>query len=136
MTEIIPFHAIRYNKKNISDLICPPYDIISPSEKTGYLKKNPYNAVRIEYPSNYHSAKKNFELWRVKKVLSRDLSPSFYIYEQSFTFKEKKYVRSGFFAILKTEKFGKNIFPHEKTHIAPKLDRLNLLKITNINTSP
>ena len=136
MTDIIPFRAARYDKKNISDLICPPYDIISPSEKTGYLKKNPYNAVRIEYPSNYQSAKKKFELWSVKKVLIKDLLPSFYIYEQSFTFKEKKYVRSGFFAILKTEKFGKNIFPHEKTHAAPKLDRLNLLKTTDINTSP
>lgn len=136
MIEIIPFSAIRYNKKNISDLICPPYDIISPKDKTGYLKKNPYNAVRIELPENYQSARKNFDLWLSKKILIRDSAPSFYIYEQSFRFKEKKYVRSGFFAVLKTEKFGKNIFPHEKTRIAPKLDRLNLLKTTNINTSP
>ena len=136
MAEIIPFRAVRYDKKNISDLICPPYDIISPSAKTGYLKKNPYNAVRMELPENYQSARKNYKLWMEKKVLIRDLLPVLYIYEQSFGFKGKKYVRSGFFALLKTEKFGKNIFPHEKTHIAPKLDRLNLLKTTGINTSP
>ena len=136
MAEIIPFSAVRYNRKNISDLICPPYDIISPSGKTGYLKKNPYNAVRIELPEDYLSVRKNFDLWLSKKILIKDLAPSFYIYEQSFRFKEKKYVRSGFFAVLETEKFGKNIFPHEQTHKKPKLDRLNLLKTTDINTSP
>ncbi|MFH0948410.1 MAG: DUF1015 domain-containing protein [Elusimicrobiota bacterium] len=136
MTDIIPFRAIRYNKKNISGLICPPYDIISPSEKKLYLKKNPYNAVRIELPEDYQSAKKNFDLWLSKKVLIRDTHPSFYIYEQNFKFEGKKYVRSGFLALLKTEQFGKNIFPHEKTLSKPKQDRLNLLKRTRINTSP
>lgn len=136
MIKISPFYAVRYNKKNISDFICPPYDIISSSAKTSYLKKSPYNMVRIELPENYQSARKSFDLWLSKKILIRDLSPSFYIYEQSFSFNKKKYVRCGFFALLKTEKFGKNIFPHEKTHTAPKLDRLNLLKTTNINTSP
>ncbi len=136
MAEIIPFRAVRYDKKNISDFICPPYDIISLPEKKLYLKKNLCNAIKIELPKNYHSAKKNFDLWLSKKVLIRDLSPSFYFYEQRFKFKGKKYNRCGFFALLKTEKFGKNIFPHEKTHTAPKLDRLNLLKATGINTSP
>ncbi|MFH1540973.1 MAG: DUF1015 domain-containing protein [Elusimicrobiota bacterium] len=136
MANIIPFRAVKYNKKNISSLICPPYDIISPAEKKLYLKKNLYNAVRIELPEDYYSAKKNFDLWKAKKVLIRDLSPSFYIYEQSFKLEGKKYIRSGFFALLKTEQFGKNIFPHEKTLSKPKQDRFNLIKISKINTSP
>ncbi|MBI5573343.1 MAG: DUF1015 domain-containing protein, partial [Elusimicrobia bacterium] len=136
MAKIIPFRAVRYNKKNISDLICPPYDIISSAEKQLLLKKSPYNAIKIELPESYISARKNFDLWKSKKILIKDEKPSFYFYEQSFKIKGRNYVRTGFFSLLKTEKFGKNIFPHEKTHTAPKLDRLNLLNSTNINTSP
>ncbi|MEW6556219.1 MAG: DUF1015 domain-containing protein [Elusimicrobiota bacterium] len=138
MPKIIPFCATRYSKTDISDLICPPYDIISDRERQLLLKKSPYNAVRIELPENYSTAKQEFDLWKSKQILVKDKKPAFYFYEQSFKFKGKRYTRCGFFALLKTEKFGNKggIFPHEKTYTAPKLDRLNLLKATNINTSP
>ncbi|MDD5687443.1 MAG: DUF1015 domain-containing protein [Elusimicrobia bacterium] len=136
MPEIFSFYAIRYNRKDISDLVCPPYDVISPPEKELFLKKSSYNAVAIELPESHKSAKEKFEKWKEERVLIKEESPSFYLYEQTFYSKDKKYARIGFFALLKTEKFGKNIFPHEKTLSAPKVDRLELLKATKINTSP
>ncbi|MBN1385132.1 MAG: DUF1015 domain-containing protein [Elusimicrobia bacterium] len=136
MPIIIPFRAIRYNKKNISSYICPPYDIIPKEKVRTFRGRNLYNAVRIELPSTYFNAKREFERWKKKKILIKDELPSFYLYEQKFCFKNKKYTRTGFFTLVKTEKFGKSIFPHEKTHLGPKKDRLKLLKTTKINTSP
>jgi len=136
MPKIIPFNGIRYNSKNISNYICPPYDVISPSQKKELLGRSIYNAVKIELPENYSSAKENFDKWKGEGCLLKEKLPSLYLYEQSFKYKGKKYIRTGFFALLKTEKLGKSIFPHEKTHSGPKIDRFNLLKVTKINTSP
>ncbi|OGS44069.1 MAG: hypothetical protein A2539_00140 [Elusimicrobia bacterium RIFOXYD2_FULL_34_15] len=136
MPKITEFKGIRYNSKDISNYICPPYDVISQSQKNELLGKSIYNAVKIELPENYSSAKENFDKWKREECLLKEKLPSFYLYEQSFIYKGKRYIRTGFFALLKTEKLGKSIFPHEKTHKGPKIDRLNLLKTTKINTSP
>src|SRR3972149_76531 len=42
----------------------------------------------------------------------------------------------GFFAVLRLERFGEGVRPHERTLSAPKEDRLRLLRVTATNTSP
>ena len=40
MADVRPFHGIRYNPERTSDLslvICPPYDVISPSDQEGRI---------------------------------------------------------------------------------------------------
>ncbi len=47
MAEISPFQGIRFNQdiiKDMSTVICPPYDIISPEEQQGY-----YQRERLQY---------------------------------------------------------------------------------------
>ncbi|MDZ4245588.1 MAG: DUF1015 family protein, partial [Dehalococcoidia bacterium] len=42
LAQFRPFHGIRFNPNKISDLadvICPPYDIISPAEQEAYYRR-------------------------------------------------------------------------------------------------
>lgn len=50
MTEIQPFKAIIYNPEKVKDLIrvvCPPYDVISPSRQQYYHDLSPHNLIHI-----------------------------------------------------------------------------------------
>ena len=55
MAEILPFKALRYNVDivgDISNVITPPYDIISSQEQEEYYNLNPYNSIRLELPKS------------------------------------------------------------------------------------
>lgn len=51
MAEIKPFRAVYYNRSvvgNLTDVICPPYDIIGPQLEEELYQRSKYNFVRIE----------------------------------------------------------------------------------------
>ena len=53
MAEIKAFRALRFCTEqagNISELTCPPYDIISEEERLAFLEKNPHNIIRLDLP--------------------------------------------------------------------------------------
>ena len=53
MVEVSPFKSIHYNPAklpNLSNVISPPYDVISVPEYDRLLKSHPQNIVRIELP--------------------------------------------------------------------------------------
>ncbi|MDR3195374.1 MAG: DUF1015 domain-containing protein [Endomicrobium sp.] len=145
MAEIKPFRAIRYSKENITNFICPPYDVISRQEKERLQKLSQFNIVNIELPdqtnknNKYRNASELLRLWQDEGVLVRDAAPAFYFYEQVFDDHGIKMTRRGFFAALKLENPHSekgSIKPHEKTLSKPKADRLSLLKVTKANISP
>ncbi|MDR1433926.1 DUF1015 domain-containing protein [Candidatus Endomicrobiellum devescovinae] len=145
MADIKPFRAIRYSEENITNFICPPYDVISPSEKERLQKLSQFNIVNIELPdqtnknNKYRNAAELLHLWQDEGVLVRDDIPAFYFYEQVFNDHGIKMTRRGFFAALKLENPHSqkgSIKPHEKTLSKPKADRLSLLKATKANISP
>jgi uncharacterized protein (DUF1015 family) len=143
MATIRPFKGVRFNGKEISNLVCPPYDVISEEEKRSLLKMSWQNIVRIELPdpkgskNKYEQAGSIFREWLSKDVLLEDAKPALYFYEQEFKSGGKKTYRTGFFAALKLENPGKgDIKPHEKTLAKPKQDRLNLLREVKANISP
>ena len=48
MAEIKAFRGMRYNTEKageISQLCCPPYDIISEEQRLGYISENEYNII-------------------------------------------------------------------------------------------
>ena len=50
MAQIEAFKGIRYNRKKIEDLskvIAPPYDVISPAEVRAYYQAHPANIIRL-----------------------------------------------------------------------------------------
>lgn len=145
MAEIKAFDAVRYAKDNITNYICPPYDVIGPEEKARLQKLSPYNIVNIELSdakgkkNKYVNASRLFKEWENEGILKRDCKPAYYFYEQIFEDHGIKMTRRGFFAALKLENphSGKGaVKPHEKTLAKPKADRLKLLKAVKANISP
>ena len=78
MAIIKPFCALRYTNKikNINEVLCPPYDIISEDERKNFLKTNEHNIIRLELPKEgenpYKTAGKTLKLWIFENILKKD----------------------------------------------------------------
>ncbi|MCM8790673.1 MAG: DUF1015 domain-containing protein [Candidatus Omnitrophica bacterium] len=150
MPKIAPFRGIVYNAgriKKLESVIAPPYDIISEKMQDELCRLSPYNIVRLELnkiePSDdvnenrYTRAKKFFESWLEKGILVRDKKPTFYVYSQRYKDGAKHVDRIGFLALMEIDAKGSGkVLPHENTLLAPKIDRLNLIRQVRANLSP
>lgn len=150
MAEIIPFHGLRYDEKKagtLGDLICPPYDVISDAQREELLERSPHNFVRLEFgrsepgddpvDNRYSRAKATLDGWLAEGILRHDSSPGFYLYDHHFEIGGQQVRRRGFFGALRLYQFGRGIVrPHEQTIPKDRSDRLRLLRLTRVNTSP
>lgn len=150
MAEIRPFHGVRYNHKLIQDLsavICPPYDIISPQMQQELYQRCEYNFVRIEYnpETSQDSADNNrytrsagiLQQWLKQDILMSDELPAFYLHDHYFNYEGKGYKRRGLIARVKLEDWEKGVIrPHEGTLGGAKQDRISMLRACRANTSP
>lgn len=144
MAEIKGFYGMRYTEKagDISQLVCPPYDIISEKQREEYLAQNPYNVIRLELPRGqdpYKEAGTVLESWLEDSVLTCDMDEGLYIYELIFHTKVETGLEKslrGLICRVRIEDFKNNVvLPHEETLSKAKEDRLNLMKATNCNFS-
>lgn len=142
MAEIKPFKALRFHTEKaglIDELVCPPYDIISETQRQEYLKKNPNNIIRLELPKGddpYQTAGEILENWIDNEILKRDDEEAVYIYEEEFTINNLHTKFKGCIVRVKIEEFSKGVvLPHEETLSKAKQDRFNLMKATNCNFS-
>jgi uncharacterized protein (DUF1015 family) len=146
MVQIAPFKSIRFNPSkvpNLSNVICPPYDVIGVPEYDRLLKRHPQNIVRIELPlaqgkqDRYAIAAQLWKRMQAQRILLEDKEPAYFGYEQRFSAGSESYVRRGFFAALRLETPGKgHVRPHERTFPKHKEDRLRLMRATHANMSP
>lgn len=151
MAEIRPFHALRFTQAAgpIEELTCPPYDIISESQRLAYLARNPHNIIRLELPKDgenpYAEAGNVLRQWLADGILSPDEQAAFYVYEIEFSLEGASDISgisggdrsvAGLIAQVHLEEFSKGIvLPHEETLSKAKQDRLNLMKATGCNFS-
>lgn len=144
MVRIAPFRGVYYNPKKIRDLarvIAPPYDVISPADQERLYKKSPYNFVRLDFnvdPEPYQAVAQMLAEWQAQGIFERDEQPAIYFLTQRFRLKggEEK-IRQGFIAVTELQDFlGGEIRPHEKTHAAPREDRLKLMLACHTQLSP
>jgi uncharacterized protein (DUF1015 family) len=151
MPEIRAFRGIRYNLGHVgslSDVVAPPYDVISPGQQSDLYKKHPCNVVRLilnriepgdddEVNNRYTRAARFYKNWQSEGVLFAEGDPAIYVYHQEFTYAGTTYVRRGFLARLRISRFGEGqVFPHEDTMPGPKIDRLMLTVCCKANFSP
>jgi len=145
MAKIEPFRALIYNPgeiTNLSSVVCPPYDIISPSQQRYYHDLHPYNFIHIllgrDIPGEdkYRRAAQLFRNWQRDKIFVPDRSPAIYFYSQQYSLKGEKRTRLGFIARLYLEDKNSTVYTHEHTRLEPKEDRLRLLKAVKANLSP
>jgi uncharacterized protein (DUF1015 family) len=149
MAEVIPFRGIFYDGRRVrcSDVIAPPYDIITPELRERLYSRSPYNVVRIdsgkdlpgdnETENKYTRAERHLEAWLKQGILTRSRKPAFYACRMDYEIKGHGETLTGFFGLVRLEQLGQgDIYPHEETHAKPKRDRLALMDISNANTSP
>ncbi len=141
--EVSPFRGIRYNQRIVGDLdqvICRPYDVITPEQQRLYYKRSVYNAIRLEFPEpttdRYERAAMTFQQWLKQRVLEYDSVSAFYLHEHQFRYSGEKMIRRGLIARVKLEPWGRGIFPHEETSSKAKSDRLQLMQACRANFSP
>ena len=146
--EVKPLNAIVYNQEKVkmTDVIAPPYDVISDDYRDELEKRSAYNVVKLILANNntdindennrYNEAYKNYQKWLEDGILVKTDKPCILYVIQNYEKNGKKITRKGFIARNRIEDFAnKNILPHEYTMGGPKEDRLNLTKKCKANFS-
>jgi uncharacterized protein (DUF1015 family) len=88
-------------------------------------------------PDRYTAVAQLLEEWQSQGILERDEVPAIYFLTHAVTVKGAKKMRQGFFALTELQDFSSGtIRPHEKTHEAPKEDRLKLMLASHAQLSP
>jgi uncharacterized protein (DUF1015 family) len=150
MADVQPLRGIRYTSEMVSDLsqvITPPFDVISPEAQERYYERNPYNVIRLELgkespqdttlANRYTRAASTYAEWRLHGVLRQESAPCFYLYQQGFLHGSKNYTRTSVLARVRLEPWrARVVLPHEHTLAKLKDDRLQLLQACATNFSP
>ena len=150
MAEIRPFRGVHYNQSlvgNLTKVICPPYDIISPQLQEELYHRSKYNFIRLEHNREFpqDTAKDNkytrvtatLEQWQQQGILQTDEVPAVYLHSHHFSHQGRKYRRRGITVCVRLEERDKMVVrPHEDTLAEPRADRLNLLRSCRANISP
>lgn len=150
MPDFRPFRGIRYNPGaagSLSDVVAPPYDVLSTEEIRELYRRSPHNVIRLDlgvldeeggFRDDWHGhAGALLVAWLEQGVLRRDGAPAYYVLRQRYTLPgtgEKSLV--GLVGMCRLEPFesGK-VLPHEHTFSKPKEDRLRLMRATKANLS-
>lgn len=143
MPQFLPFRGLRYTAAAgpLSELLAPPYDVISPAQQHALEKRNEHNAVRLELAEGgderYAGVAALLASWQSEGSLIRDEEPTFSIYEQRFSEGGGLFTRRGLFVLVEAQPWDEGaVKPHEYTMSGPKVDRLKLLQATGVQFSP
>lgn len=144
MPDIQPFRGLRYRvpDADLSKVLCPPYDVITPAYRDELYARDPRNIVRVvlsRTPGDgaYEEAGATFRGWVAAGLLARDAEPALYLVEQAFEIEGRPYLRLGLLARFRVEETSRGrVLPHEHTRKEAKEDRYRLLKATRANFSP
>lgn len=131
MTKLLPFKAVRYSEEfDLSEVLCPPYDVISPRERERLKARHPYNFVNLVLPDGgYEAGAALLRAWLQQGVLKSDESESLFVYRAGDT--------AGLIGLIELSRFGEGeVFPHERTMPGPKADRLEIMRHTQANLEP
>jgi uncharacterized protein (DUF1015 family) len=140
-----PFQGLRYRPEvaPLAQVIAPPYDVISATERAHLAARHRANAVLVELPEadlsggrdRYTVASDLFARWLAKGILVGDPGRSLYPYRMT---DPSGRATTGVIGALGLADPGQesDILPHEQTLPKPKSDRLDLLRATRANLSP
>jgi uncharacterized protein (DUF1015 family) len=150
MAQILPFRGILYNPekiKDFSDVVAPPYDVISPQQQEQFHQRHPNNVIRLilgkvgkndtDQNNRYTRAAAFLKTWLEENILVRDHLPALYLSSVEFPIENRLVTRFGLVALVRLEPFEKGVvLPHEKTFSKVKSERLELMKACHANFSP
>ena len=144
MSTIAPFKGVTYNyheRKDLSALVAPPYDVISQEEQRTYYQADPHNVIRLilgekrtgdsDWDNRYTRAADTFQRWQSSRHLVRSSRPCLYLTAMTYDPGNGMAARTrwGIISLVRIEDEGsKVILPHERTFSAHKEDRLKLYR--------
>ena len=124
---------------DLTDLACPPYDVIEDAQRDELLRRDAHNAVRLELnpaPEPYAAAAETLRNWRADVTLEERTAASVYYYSHARAADPDEPSVHGVLARVLLEPWGVGERRHEHTLPGPKLDRLRLLEATRMQLSP
>jgi uncharacterized protein (DUF1015 family) len=137
------FRGYRYaigRKRDISEVVAPPYDQISPEQQDRLYGMSPANIVRVSYPRDrdadkYAVARGTLDRWIAEGAWQADDRPAIYPYHQTYRIDGREVTRVGVVALGQVTDYARGeVLPHERTHAGPKEDRMRLLEATAADT--
>lgn len=139
---IYPFKGYRYSKQAglLSNLIAPPYDVISSQYRKDLLNRSPYNIVNLTLPdsfdSDYHcEISQKLDDWCREKILVQDETENYYIVVQKFFYDGRYFERHGLIGLFDLKKSDR-VITHEVIFNKYRDDRIKLLDATKSNLEP
>ena len=150
MPEFKPFQGLSYNPEiidELSEVVTPPYDVISPAQQDEFYACHPKNVIRLilnketdadsDSDNRHTRAAVCFLDWKTDRVLCRDEGPAYYLTAVDFQVNGTTVTRYGIIGLIRLEPFENgSILPHEKTFSKVRSERLKLLKATEANFCP
>ena len=150
MPRVAPFAGLHYSHErfgreastrvtDLTDLVCPPYDVIGDAKRNELLDRHERNAVRLEYsaePGPHAAAATALHAWIEDGTLERRSEAAVYAYRHSTPSAPDGATVEGVVVRVLLEPWGDGIRPHEHTMPGPKADRLALLHATKTQLSP
>jgi uncharacterized protein (DUF1015 family) len=124
---------------DLTDVACPPYDVISEDDRQTLLARDEHNAVRLEFSAEadpHAAAAAALAAWRSDGTLERRPEPAAYYYRHASASAPDDLAVEGVVVRVLLEPWGDGIRPHEHTMPGPKADRLALLRATRTQLSP
>jgi uncharacterized protein (DUF1015 family) len=142
MPLVRPFRGLGYaldRYPDLTDLVCPPYDVISPGQQAELLARHDRNAIRLELPPDadpHAAAAATLVAWRADGTLALRGELSVYHYAHGTSRQPDELVVHGVLARVLLEPLGDEVRAHEHTMSGPKADRLAHLRATRTQISP
>jgi uncharacterized protein (DUF1015 family) len=141
MADVRPFRAVRYDESvagPLAGLVAPPYDVISPEQREGFLARSPHNVVHLTLPADEAAARRLWDDWRAEGALVEEREPGFWWLSQDYVGPDGiARTREGLVAALKAEPYeSRVVLPHERTHRGPKEGRLRLMRAVEAQLEP
>jgi len=147
MADIRTFKGLSFGPAlDLGVVVAPPYDVISAAQAAVLRARSPYNAVHVDLPvapgetpapAAYAAAAATFRAWRAGGELRSSTEPALYLIDQTYRGPDgRERTRRGFIARLLLAGFDERVvLPHERTHAAAKIDRLELYRATHADLS-
>ena len=146
MPRLEPFEGLRYLPElaPTAQVIAPPYDVISATQRGHLASRHHANAVLVELPEadlatgrdRYVVATDLFREWQAEGILVADPEPCLYPYRMTDPSGRTTTGVIGALGLPEPGAEHEDVLPHEQTLPKPKSDRLDLLRATRANLSP
>jgi len=146
MARIEPFRGLRPKKELADKIAAPPYDVLSSEEARLMAKGNPYSFLHVGKPeidlpagtdlyadAVYEQGRENFQRFVKDGILVQDLTPCFYIYEQTWG----DHVQIGLVAGASCQDYQDDVIKkHELTREDKEKDRMRHIQTLGAQTGP